>query len=55
MELTPVHIMNNQTAKQTILEMTVEVHGRRKVISSQKMKPIGEQIPLVLLKEICLW
>ncbi len=44
----PLHIVNEQTAKQTLLQMTAEGFGKGKVISSQQMKALSDEMPLAL-------
>lgn len=48
LELIQLYMVINQIAKHTMLHMPADGHGRGKVISSQKIKAIGEQIPLAL-------
>ncbi|XP_069966728.1 uncharacterized protein [Bactrocera oleae] len=49
LELSPLHLVIKQTAKRTLLQMTAEGAGKGKVISSQQMKELSEEIPLALL------
>ncbi len=49
LELIPLHMVIKQTAKQTLLQMTAEGVGKGKVISSQQMKALSEEMPLGLL------
>ncbi len=49
LELTQLHMIIKQTAKQTLLQMTAERFARGKVISPQQMKALSEEMPLALL------
>ncbi|XP_069964561.1 uncharacterized protein [Bactrocera oleae] len=49
LQLTPLHILIKQTAKQTLLQMIAEGFGKGKVISSQQMKALSDEMPLALL------
>ncbi|XP_069962571.1 uncharacterized protein [Bactrocera oleae] len=49
LELTPLHIVIEQTAKQTLCQMTAQGFGKGKVISSQQMKALSDEMPLALL------
>ncbi len=49
LELTPLHLVINQTAKHTMLLMTAEGYGKGKLISSQQMRALEDNTPLALL------
>ncbi len=49
LELPPLHLVINQTAKHTMLLMTAEGYGKGKLISSQQMRALEDNTPLALL------
>ncbi|XP_069964799.1 uncharacterized protein [Bactrocera oleae] len=49
LELPPLHLVINQTAKHTMLLMTAEGYGKGKLISSQQMRALEYNTPLALL------